>query len=121
MKISDEFSAITPEEEKLGKLGYDESIQILNRIEKSNCPGEKVGEIMRMFAEMKSTVVDHTRGKSELGRSEDQSKVFAYMVANCGLTAPATELHFLHDYLSFQEGQMATEQMVVANLKVPAK
>ena len=98
------------------KKPYESPIQTLARIEKSNSPGEKVKDVMRMYAEIKSIVLDNTKGKVELHNVEDQRKVFTYIVANSALTAPATELNFLRDYLTFQEGPNVNEQFVVSNL-----
>jgi len=103
---------------RLEKLPYDNAIQIFNRIEKTNSPGEKVKEIMRMYAEMKANVVDFTKGKYELNNVEDQRKILTFILANSNINFPSTELNFLRDYLSFQEsGTFANEQFVVSNLQ----
>ena len=76
---------------------------------------------MNMYAEMKLSVVDHTKGKAELQGVDDQRKVFVYLLAMCSLATPMAELSLLHDYLRCHEMQNPAEQLVVSNMQVDSR
>ena len=117
LKIPKEFIFTNEEEEKNIKP-YDNCVQILNRIEKSISPGEKVKDIMRMYAEMKIDAIDYSKGKAELQSVDEQSKVLAYIVLKADLSCPNAQFNLLRDYLSLQETSNSTEELVMMNLLV---
>lgn len=118
LKIPKDFAILTEEEEKNGKIAYDSCIQIMNRIEKEISPGEKIKDLMRMYAEMKIAVVDYREGKVELQNLNDQIKVFGYIAIKADLSFPNTEFELLKDYLSFQESPDPMEEFIITNLQV---
>ena len=71
---------------------------------------------MQMFAEMKTDVIDYSKGKFELEGMDDQMPVFIYIMLMANLTNPMTEMNLLYDYLKYQEKD--TEQMLITNLQV---
>lgn len=95
--------------------------QILAGIEKSNSPREKVRDVMRMYSELQVAMSDLTNSTNKLKNKEGTSKLFAYLLAICSLTAPAAEFSLLRDYLSLQEKQRSSEQLVIANFQVLAQ
>ncbi len=99
------------------ELGYAGAIRCINAVEKTTAPAEKLMHIMRMYAEMCTAVIDHTKGKAELLAMDDQMPVYIYILGMCALTRPMAEMNFLLDYMQFQERSCDTEQLLVTNLQ----
>ncbi|MDR3549471.1 MAG: hypothetical protein P4M11_14600 [Candidatus Pacebacteria bacterium] len=118
LEFKEKYMVGSEEEEKAGKLGYESSIKCVNKLEKSNSPTEKLASIMQMYAEMRTNVIDFSKGKAELLAMDDQMPVYIYIMAMCSLTRPTAEFNFLFDYLKYQEKSYDTEQLLVTNLQV---
>eukprot|EP00826_Nyctotherus_ovalis_P066978 TRINITY_DN9968_c0_g1_i3.p1 TRINITY_DN9968_c0_g1~~TRINITY_DN9968_c0_g1_i3.p1 ORF type:complete len:249 (+),score=70.78 TRINITY_DN9968_c0_g1_i3:1027-1773(+) len=118
LEFKPEYIAVTEEEEEKGKVGYDSSIEAINKIELLLYPHEKLAQVMQMYADMKTTVIDYSKGKTELITMDDQMPVFIYIMAMCTLPHPFTEINFLNDYLNYQDRGYDTEQQLVTNLQV---
>lgn len=74
-----------------------------------------------MFSEMKTTVIDYSKGKFELLTMDDQMPIFIYIVAMTKIPNLSAELNLLWDYIKFQEKSYDTEQFLVTNLQVNHK
>ena len=118
LEFKERYIIVTPEEEKLGKLGYDSSIHSINKLEQTIYPYEKLASIMQMYAEMKTAVIDFSKGKAEIEAMDDQMPAFVYIMAMCDLTHPLAEMDFLLDYLRCNENSYDTEQLLVTNIQV---
>ena len=118
LEFKDRYIVLTEEDEKKGKVGYDNSIKAVNKIEKTNCPAEKLTCIMQMNAEMKTAAIDFSKGKFELVAMDDQMPVYIYIMALAELKCPMAEMNLLVDYLKYQEKSYDTEQLLVTNLQV---
>ncbi len=73
---------------------------------------------MQMYANMKTAVIDFSKGKTELQTMDDQMPIYIYILAMAGLKNPGAEFGFLEDYLRYQEKGYDTEQFILANLSV---
>jgi len=117
LEFKSKYIVVTEEEEKKGKFGYENSIKAINKIKHLLYPHEKLAQIMQMYADMKTTVIDYSKGKSELITMDDQMPIFIYIMAMCTLSHPLTELNFLSDYLNYRDKGYDTEQQLVTNLQ----
>ena len=118
LEFKEKYIIITEKDEKDGKIGYDSSINLMNKVEKTIYPHEKLGHIMQMYAETRTSVIDYSKGKFELVAMDDQMPVFIYIMAMCTLSHPISEMNLLFDYLRYQEKSYDTEQLLVTNLQV---
>lgn len=118
LEFKERYIIVSEEDEKHGKIGYDSSINTVNKIEKTIYPHEKLQYIMQVYAETRTSVIDFTKGKHELVAMDDQMPVFIYIMAMCNLSHPIAEMNFLFDYLRYQEKAYDTEQLLVTNLQV---
>jgi len=109
---------LLPKEYLPSEIISNRAIQVLMGVEKSNLPREKVRDLVKIYSDIQLALSDTMNTSNKLKNNERKSKIFAYLIANSNLSAPATELNLLHDYLSLQDKQHTTEQIIITNLHV---
>jgi len=60
---------------------YAEAIKALEKIQDSTNPREKLNHVNECFNVMKTTIVDHYKGKVELEAMDDILPIFIYTVS----------------------------------------
>ena len=117
LEFKEKYIIIREEEEEKGKVAYNNSINLMNKVEKTPYPHEKLGFIMQMYAEMKTDVIDFSKGRFELESMDDQMPVFIYIMIMAKFNSPLAEMNMLLDYLRFEDRDYDTEQLLVTNLQ----
>ena len=82
-----------------GNVPYIEAIREIEKIQTLDCPGEMVGCLSASFEKLKTTVVDHHKGKFELSAMDDVLPLSIYTVAMANLSNPASHQQMMADYL----------------------
>jgi len=118
LEVKEQYMALSEEEEKQGKIGYDSAVECINKIERTCYPNEKLNNIIQMYSEMRTAAIDCSKGKYELTTMDDQMSVFIFIMIKCNLKNPVTELNFLFDYLNYKEDRNDMEQLLITNMQV---
>ena len=82
-----------------GNVPYIEAIREIEKIQTLDNPGEMVGCLSASFEKLKTTVVDHHKGKFELSAMDDVLPLSIYTVALANLSTPASHQQMMADYL----------------------
>eukprot|EP00826_Nyctotherus_ovalis_P042851 TRINITY_DN4473_c0_g1_i11.p1 TRINITY_DN4473_c0_g1~~TRINITY_DN4473_c0_g1_i11.p1 ORF type:complete len:229 (-),score=36.88 TRINITY_DN4473_c0_g1_i11:32-718(-) len=100
------------------RTGYESAVECVNKVERTAYPSEKMGYVVQMYSEMKTAVIDCSKGKYELVSMDDQMAVFIYVMMKCSLKNPITEINLLFDYIAYKENGNDMEQLLITNLQV---
>eukprot|EP00826_Nyctotherus_ovalis_P038724 TRINITY_DN3645_c0_g2_i1.p1 TRINITY_DN3645_c0_g2~~TRINITY_DN3645_c0_g2_i1.p1 ORF type:complete len:216 (-),score=83.25 TRINITY_DN3645_c0_g2_i1:136-783(-) len=117
LEFKEKYMIVTEEEEEKGRVAYGNSINLVNKVEDTPYPHEKLGFIMQMYAKMKTDVIDFSKGRFELEAMDDQMPVFIYIMIMAKFVNPLTEMNMLLDYLRYEDKDYDTEQLLVTNLQ----
>ncbi len=101
-------------------MPYAEAIKALEKIHESTNPRDKLNCVNECFNLIKTTVVDHYRGKVELETMDDILPIFIYVVSQSSITHLQSEILFLQDYTKILDDGYELEQRMLTNIEVAA-
>lgn len=81
------------------KVPYIDAIREIEKIQMLNNPGDMVSCLSSSFEKLKTTVVDHHKGKLELSAMDDVLPLSIYAVSMANLSNPASLQNMMADYL----------------------
>ncbi|CDW77121.1 UNKNOWN [Stylonychia lemnae] len=99
-------------------LPYSEAIKCMEKIQQFSSPREKLQCISESFGQLKTTIVDHWKGKLELNAMDDVLPLSIYVVAMSELSHPASEFNIMEDYLSLYDKGFEFERKLLTNFDV---
>lgn len=99
---------------------YQTAIDTLKGLSECFSPLEKLNCLFMCVESMKTAVVDHWRGKTELEAMDDQLPLQILIVACSGLETPAAEIRLLQDYIG-KEDRYENECMLLTNFEVSVR
>lgn len=99
----------------LGGVGaYKESISVLNTLENSRCPLDKLNCLLTVIGTMRSIVVEYWRGKEELMSMDDELPVLMFIVMRSSVKRPLAQVWFLRDYVG---DSYENEKRILVNME----
>jgi hypothetical protein len=98
----DDYSTPSTRDKELNDelLPYNESIKAMERIKSFTWPREKLDWVIDFFSNMKSSIVDHWKGKVELQTMDDILPLCIYWVWYWNTANFASEINFLKDFIN---------------------
>ena len=84
---------------------YVEAIREIEKIQTCVNPRDMLACLSSAFAGMKSAVVDHHKGKTELQQMDDVLPLSIYVVSRSELSHPASLHNMMEDYLKANESR----------------
>ena len=102
-------------------LPYIESIRCFEKIQQFTSPRDKLLCLSEAFGALKTTIVDHYKGKLELETMDDLLPLTIYVVSQAELSHPASELNLMEDYLRIWDKGYELERKLLCNYDVSIK
>ncbi|CDW76663.1 UNKNOWN [Stylonychia lemnae] len=102
-------------------LPYQEAIKQLEKIQSYQTPREKLQCLSESFQSLKTTIVDHYKGKFELSAMDDVLPLTIYTVAMADLSHIQSEFNIMEDFLSIYDRGFDFEKKLLTNLDVSIK
>lgn len=81
-------------------------------------PREKLGCLRESFQNLKTSIVDHYKGKFELSAMDDVLPLTIYTVAMADLSHIQSEFNLMEDFLSIYDKGFEQEKRLLTNLDV---
>ena len=96
---------------------YIEAIRELEKIDSCKCLRDKFDYIVSSNTLMKMKVIDFYNGKEELSSMDDELPIIIFIVLNCKINNPLSQINLIDDYLSTNP-DFEIEKRFLLNLKV---
>ena len=90
-------------------IPYQEAIKSLERIQEHTSPRDKIAALDECYGHMKTSIVDHWKGKIELCTMDDVLPLFIYVVSQADISHLASEIAFVEDFIRIYDKGFETE------------
>ena len=108
-------SARSQSNDDRSRIPYIEAIREIEKIQTLESPGEMVNCLSASFEKLKTTVVDHHKGKLELSAMDDVLPLSIYTVSMANLHSPASHQQMMADYLRCNQRGYELERKLLCN------
>lgn len=98
-------------------IPYAEAIKAIERIQDHTNPWDKLNSINECFNRIKTTVVDHYKGKVEIETMDDILPIFIYVVSQAQISHIVSEISFCQDFVKILDEGYELEQWMLTNIE----
>lgn len=98
------FTKLAISEDFIIEDDYSEACEIYDRVEDLKSPIEKINCYLNMISLMKAAIIDYSKGKVEISRTQDEVKIISYVIIKSNVKNPSAEIELIKDYLGFKLG-----------------
>ena len=98
------------------KIPFKITIELINKIEYEQVPKKKFETLTESALELRNSILDYTKGKSELESMDDELPLCMYLVTQIKVSNFLAELNLIQDYLQYTLRDKMIQNKVVTNL-----
>ena len=98
------------------KIPFKVTIELINKIEYEQVPKKKFETLTQSALELINSILDYTKGKTELESMDDELPLCMYLVTQIKVSNFLAELNLVQDYLQYSLRDKMIQNKVVTNL-----
>ena len=98
------------------KIPFKVTIELINKIEYEQVPKKKFETLTQSALELRNSILDYTKGKTELESMDDELPLCMYLVTQIKVSNFLAELNLVQDYLQYSLRDKMIQNKVVTNL-----
>lgn len=98
-------------------IPYAEAIKAIEKLQEFTNPWDKLNCINESFNRIKTTVVDHYKGKFEIETMDDILPIFIYVISQSQVSHIVSEIQFLMDFLKILDEGYELEQWMLSTIE----
>ena len=98
-------------------IPYKISVDLINKIEYEISPKKKFEYLIKSNLEMRNSIFDYTKGKSELDSMDDELPIIIYLATQVNVTNLPAELSLIDEYLQCSIKDDFVQNKMITNLQ----
>jgi hypothetical protein len=98
------------------KIPFKITIELINKIEYEQVPKKKFETLTESALELRNSILDYTKGKTELESMDDELPLCMYLVTQIKVSNFLAELNLVQDYIQYSLRDKMIQNKVVTNL-----
>ena len=98
------------------QIPFKVTIELINKIEYEQVPKKKFETLTQSALELRNSILDYTKGKSELESMDDELPLCMYLVTQIKVSNFLAELNLVQDYIQYSLRDKMIQNKVVTNL-----
>ena len=98
------------------QIPFKVTIELINKIEYEQVPKKKFETLTQSALELRNSILDYTKGKTELESMDDELPLCMYLVTQIKVSNFLAELNLVQDYIQYSLRDKMIQNKVVTNL-----